>query len=153
MSAQRLLDVGLVLSTGLVCFARALNDVPKLLGIAGPVGPSALLGVAAAMCLGGLLHSRRLATVISDDITRMNPGQGFAATAVTGTLVLAASAWSLPVSTTHVACGALFGLGAVNGSARWDTISRIAGAWLVTLPLAALMGAATASLAKLLVGA
>ena len=43
----------------------------------------------------------------------------------------------MPVSTTHVSCGSLFGIGLATGKAHWGTIGRILGAWVLTLPLAA----------------
>jgi inorganic phosphate transporter, PiT family len=57
-------------------------------------------------------------------------------------LVIAASRWSLPVSTTHVSVGALFGIGVVNRTARLRTVLTILLAWITTLPLAAAMAAA-----------
>jgi PiT family inorganic phosphate transporter len=57
--------------------------------------------------------------------------------------VIGASCFGLPVSTTHVNCGALFGIGAVTGQARWRTIGKILLAWVTTLPLAAALGAAS----------
>ena len=48
-------------------------------------------------------------------VTDMNPGQGFTANALTALLVIGASRLNLPVSTTHVSCGSLFGIGAVTG--------------------------------------
>jgi len=63
---------------------------------------------------------------------------------VTASLVLLASPLGLPVSTTHVSCGALFGIGVSNGEARWKTIGAIAGAWTVTLPAAAFLSALAA---------
>ncbi len=54
-------------------------------------------------------------------------------------LVLFASRLGLPVSTTHVSCGALFGIGLVTQQARWMTIGRILVAWVTTLPVAALL--------------
>jgi len=44
------------------------------------------------------------------------------------------------VSTTHVSCGALFGLGTVTGQAHWGTIGKILAAWVTTLPLGAVLG-------------
>jgi PiT family inorganic phosphate transporter len=67
----------------------------------------------------------------------MNDGQGFTANAVTASLVLLGSAASLPFSTTHVSCGALFGLGTATGGARRKMIVRIIASWVATLPLAA----------------
>jgi phosphate/sulfate permease len=57
----------------------------------------------------------------------------------TAMLVLFASRLGLPVSTTHVSCGSIFGIGAVNRSARWQTISKILLTWVTTLPVAALI--------------
>jgi PiT family inorganic phosphate transporter len=56
-------------------------------------------------------------------------------------MVLVASRFGLPVSTTHVSVGALFGIGAVNGSARWKTIAAIVLSWVLVLPLSALLSA------------
>jgi PiT family inorganic phosphate transporter len=66
----------------------------------------------------------------------MDPDQGFLANLVTSFLVIFASRWGLPVSTTHVSCGALFGIGIANGQARWGVIRTILLAWIVTLPFA-----------------
>jgi phosphate/sulfate permease len=63
----------------------------------------------------------------------------FLANLVTSFLVIFASKWGLAVSTTHVSCGALFGIGVANGQARWNVIRTILLAWLSTLPTAALM--------------
>jgi PiT family inorganic phosphate transporter len=78
---------------------------------------------------------------MSQRITSMNHGQGFTANLVTAGLVTMASRFGLPVSTTHVSCGSLFGLGAVTGSGRWGMIRAILLAWLVTLPLGAALAA------------
>jgi PiT family inorganic phosphate transporter len=66
----------------------------------------------------------------------MDPDQGFLANLVTSVLVIFASRWGLPVSTTHVSCGALFGIGIATGGARWGVIRTILLAWLLTLPFA-----------------
>jgi len=80
---------------------------------------------------------------MSQKITRMNPGQGFTANLVTSILVGTASRLGLPVSTTHVSCGSLFGIGVVNGTARLKMILTILFAWVTTLPLGALLAALT----------
>jgi len=94
------------------------------------------------MAVGGLLHGDRVARTMSTDITSLNPGQGFASSTVAGLLVLVATPLELPVSTTHVTCGALFGIGAVTGQARWKVVGQILTAWVTTLPVAAALGAA-----------
>jgi len=55
--------------------------------------------------------------------------------------VLVASKWGVPVSTTHVSCGAIFGIATSSGKTDWHLVQGIAGAWLATLPLAALLAA------------
>jgi PiT family inorganic phosphate transporter len=141
------------LSAGAVCFARALNDTPKLVAVllaSQAVAPRlGLVLVAAAMIVGGLLNSRRVAETMSQKITRMNAGQGFAANLVTAGLVAGASRLGLPVSTTHVSVGALFGIGAANGTARARTVLAILIAWITTLPA----GAALAAIVYLLLAA
>ena len=70
------------------------------------------------MAIGGLLNARRIAETMSHKITAMNHGQGFCANLTTGILVIPASVFGLPVSTTHVAVGALFGIGLTTGQAN-----------------------------------
>jgi inorganic phosphate transporter, PiT family len=145
VSAQRLLDGLHYLSAGLVSFARGVNDTPKIVALTLMLAPfaqdSAFALVGMAIAAGGLLGARRVAETMSKKITVMNPGQGLTANLITSGLVLSASPLGLPLSTTHVSCGALFGIGAVTGQARWRTIAGIVGAWVVTLPLGAALGA------------
>jgi len=132
------------LFSGAVGFARGLNDTPKiaaLLALGSLAGFPALALVGVAMASGGLLAARRVATTMAFRITAMNEGQAASANFVTAGLVVIASPLGLPVSTTHVSCGALFGIGTVTGEARWRTIAGILTAWVVTLPLAAALAA------------
>jgi PiT family inorganic phosphate transporter len=139
-----------VLTAGAVGFARGLNDTPKILAIligAGALGVHDGIGlVAVAMAAGGILAARRVAHTMAHGITGMNHGQGFTANLVTAALVTLASPLGLPVSTTHVSCGALFGVGAVNGEARWPVIGQVLLAWVTTLPVAMLIAASFAFL-------
>jgi PiT family inorganic phosphate transporter len=141
INGQRLLDAGHFFSAGAVSFARGLNDTPKLvaLGLAVSVLDPAwsVVLVALFMALGGLVHSRKIAETVGKRITPMDSDQGFVANLATSFLVIVASKWGLPVSTTHVSCGALFGIGIANGQARWPMIRTILLAWLLTLPAAA----------------
>jgi PiT family inorganic phosphate transporter len=141
VSAGNTLDKFHFLSSGMVSFARGLNDTPKiaaLLLFAPAFGVTAsLITVGLVIAVGGMLSARRVAETMSKKITPMNHGQGFTANLVTGIIVIGASRFGLPVSTTHVSCGSLFGIGAVTGGARRKTIVTILLSWLVTLPLAA----------------
>lgn len=146
VSAQTVLDSAHYLSAGAVSFARGLNDTPKIVAlvVAGGLGLNwGVPLVALFMALGGLLHAQRVAETMSKRITAMNPDQGLTANVVTSLLVIVASRWGLPVSTTHVSCGALLGIGATNGQARWGVIRNIVLAWVVTLPVAAALAAGT----------
>jgi len=102
---------------------------------------SGLLLVAVMMTAGGLLQSRRVAETMSRRIADLNPGQGLTANLATAGLVLGASRLGLPVSTTHVSCGTIFGIGLVNRSARGRTIAQILLTWVTTLPVGFLLGA------------
>jgi PiT family inorganic phosphate transporter len=144
IDAQWILDRCHVLSAGAVSFARGVNDTPKIVALliaaqaAGLSSSAGLAAVGGIMAVGGLLSARRVAATMSERITTMNHGQGFTANLVTALLVTTASRFGLPVSTTHVSCGSLFGLGVVTRQGRWATIRAIAGAWVITLPVAAL---------------
>jgi PiT family inorganic phosphate transporter len=145
VSLQTLLDRLHYLSAGAVCFARGLNDTPKVVALLVAAEavhlPLASSIVAAAIAVGGLVSAKRVAETMSHQITAMNHGQGLTANLATAFLVVWASRWGLPVSTTHVSCGALFGIGAVTGQARWGAIGSIAIAWVTTLPVSAALAA------------
>ncbi|MEM9251667.1 MAG: inorganic phosphate transporter, partial [Planctomycetota bacterium] len=146
IDAQSLLDKSHLLTAGAVSFARGLNDTPKIaalmIGLTLVTDASAVVIVGVAMAVGGLLAVRRVAKTMSYHITGMNDGQAFTANLCTAFLVIVASKWGVPVSTTHVSCGSLIGIGAVNRQGRWKMIGTILMAWVITLPVAALLGAA-----------
>jgi PiT family inorganic phosphate transporter len=149
ISAQQALEGIHYLSAGVVSLARGLNDTPKIVAllVAGrAVGlPGWTVAVAAAMAAGGWLAARRVGETMGHRITAMNEGQGFSANLATAILVIVASGLGLPVSTTHVSVGALFGIGCVNRKADPRSIVSILGAWFTTLPLAAVLSAAVFS--------
>ncbi len=151
----RLLDGLHYLSGGAVGFARGLNDTPKivaLLLVVEVVTPTmGLWLVTLLMAAGGLLNARRVAETMSRKITPMSPGQGLTANLGTALLVTLASRLGLPVSTTHVSVGGLFGIGLITGQARWRTVLTIVLAWVTTLPLAAALAAAVAFGARAMV--
>lgn len=141
------------LAAGLTCFARGMNDAPKVLALAaagGTLGFPAFLAGALAMGAGGLWAGRKVTETLGTRVTAMEPDQGLAANAVTAFLVAFASRWGLPVSTTHVASGAVIGLGMRRDASalRWDTVKAMAAAWVVTVPAAALLAAAVVLLRR-----
>jgi PiT family inorganic phosphate transporter len=145
VTTQQLMDKAHFGSAGIVSFARGLNDTPKiaaLLLVAQALDIRwGLIAVAAAIAVGGWLNARKVAETMSHKITRMNAGQGLAANLSTGVLVTLASLFSLPVSTTHVSVGSLFGQGLVSRQANLKAVSGIVLSWVVTLPCAAAMSA------------
>jgi PiT family inorganic phosphate transporter len=148
VAAQPAVDAAHWLSSGAVCFARAVNDTPKmaaLLLVSGAAWvhgntPAVLLLVTVAVVLGGAIQSRKVAQTMSRRITDLNTGQGLTANLITAAMVIGASRMGVPVSTTHVSCGSIFGISAINGKRNWSTIAGILVTWVTTLPLAVLLG-------------
>jgi len=143
INMQAILDKLHFLSAGLVSFSRGMNDTPKIFALLLAANlfqiHIGLTAVAVAMALGGLLHSRKVAEKISRQITPLNHGQGFTANLVTGILVIFASRMGVPVSTTHVSIGALFGIGISTGKINKAQLTQIVFSWVLTLPVAALL--------------
>ncbi len=146
IGAQQIMDAGHFLSAGTVSFARGLNDTPKIVALL--LLWKALdvrwgfVAVALTMAVGGLLNARKVAETMSKKITAMNHGQGFTANLTTAMLVVAASVYGLPVSTTHVSVGSLFGIGLTTGKANPRVVGAIVLSWLITLPCAAIVAGA-----------
>lgn len=141
-SIARIKDRLHIFSAALICFARGVNDTPKLaaLLIAAHLldSSSSVLMIAMIMALGGVLYARRVAHTMSHRITRIGHTQGLAANLITALLVLFASKFGLPVSTTHVSVGSIAGVGASADTLNRAAMRNIILSWLATLPLAAL---------------
>lgn len=136
-------------------FARGLNDTPKIAGLgfffyaaldpAVTVAPRWFFFVlAAANALGGIVMGLRVTETLAHKVTRMDHLEGFAANLATSAMVVATAVHGFPVSTTHVSSSAILGMGLRKGRSGVD--ARVAGeialAWLVTLPVAGLLGVA-----------
>ncbi len=145
ITAQSLVDTVHYLSAAAVSFARGLNDTPKIVGLLLVTRALdlklSMLAVAVAMAVGGWLNARRVAVTMSKKISKMNDGQALTANLVTAFLVIFASRFGMPVSTTHVSVGSITGIGIVNGTADFSVITGIATSWLLTLPIAAIISA------------
>jgi PiT family inorganic phosphate transporter len=103
-----------------------------------------ILSCQAAMALGTLFGGWRIVHTMGSRITHLHPVQGFCAEAGgAGTLFLA-TFFGIPVSTTHTITGAIVGVGAARkvAAVRWNVASNVVTAWILTMPAAALMGAA-----------
>jgi len=141
VSTQKVIDCFHFISAGSVGFARGLNDTPKIVALVIVIRAVGIrwgmIAVALGMAVGGLLSARKVAITMSRKITPLNHGQGFTANLVTAVLVIFASRQGLPVSTTHVAVGSLFGIGLATRQANPRVVSGILTSWILTLPIAA----------------
>jgi PiT family inorganic phosphate transporter len=146
VKGRRVLDVAHFISAGSVCFARGLNDTPKIVALLLVVKALGLewgmVCVALGMAIGGLLSARRVAETMSRKITPLTRYQGLSANLVTAALVIFASRLGMPVSTTHVSCGSLFGIGLITKQANLRVVTEILLSWLITLPVAIILGGA-----------
>lgn len=136
------------LSGAAISFARGLNDTPKIVALllvaaAGAVKLNFAV-VAAAMAAGGMLGAARVAKTMSKRITPMATQEAVTANLVAAALVTLASGFALPVSTTHVTSGSIFGIGILRrGEADWRRVREILLAWVATLPMGAALAAVT----------
>ncbi|MGH9380194.1 MAG: inorganic phosphate transporter [Thermoanaerobaculia bacterium] len=154
VEASRLVRAANWLTSGLVGFARAWNDTPKIAAlalVAMPAGGSARLPfllVTAAMALGGLVSGRRVLRTLSARVTRLPVGESLAASTASAALVGLASFHGLPLSTTHVTTGAIVGAGLARDrrSVHLRVVRDIVLAWIVTLPAGAILAFVALSL-------
>jgi inorganic phosphate transporter, PiT family len=144
---QQIVDGIHVFSAGIVSFARGLNDTPKIVALLllseGTSVQGGMLAVGLGMAVGGLVNARKVAETMSYKLSTIQHGQGLAANLVTGSLVIAASRYGLPVSTTHVSVGAIFGAGLLSRTAHPAVFYQILLSWVLTLPTAALLSGGT----------
>lgn len=134
-------DAAHIASAVCICFARGVNDTPKLAALlmtAQAIGVrAASVAITVAMVLGGLIFARRVAQTMSLGIAPLDHSRGLSANLVTAGLVLLASKFGLPVSTTHISVGSIVGVGLGGRAINWQTTRSILLSWVGTLPLAA----------------
>lgn len=134
-------------------FARGVNDNAKLAAIAALGFPVlgadlwlAFVVTAAAMTIGSYAAGLRVTHTLGERVVHMDQDTGLAAALVAAGLVMAASFYTLPVSTTHVSTGAIVGAGLRQGrgAVEWRRVGSLVGAWVGTLPIAAALGGGAA---------
>lgn len=93
--------------------------------------------------LGTLFGGWRIVHTMGTRITKLRPVGGFCAETGGAMVILVASKFGIPVSTTHTITGAIVGVGATNrlSAVRWGLASRIVWAWVITIPASAAMAA------------
>lgn len=143
----RRLQIG---SAGCVALAHGLNDAQKSMGIitlglfAGHLIPSlhiplwVIFSCAVVMGLGMASGGIRIIKTVAYSITDLKPIQGFAAEMSSSIVILGASLWGMPISSTHMIVGSITGVGSEKGlkGVRWKTMQKLGFAWLMTLPVA-----------------
>lgn len=125
-SLRTLFHLPLILSAALLSFAHGANDVANAVGPLAGILHSAQSGAiagqvslpfwimligASGITLGLFLFGPRLIRTVGEQITRMNPMRAFCVALSAAITVILASALGLPVSSTHIAVGAVFGVG------------------------------------------
>lgn len=145
-----------LVSSSLVSLAHGSNDAQKTMGIV-----TALLvatgnirsfvvplwvAVAAnsAIAFGTLFGGWRIVRTMGFRITKLDPIHGFSAETTAAGVILGSSFLGIPVSTTHCVSGSIMGVGATRrlSAVRWGVARRIVWAWLITIPMSALMAGA-----------
>ncbi len=146
------------ISASLYSLGHGGNDAQKTMGIIavllysqGMLGPQfyvplwVVLSCQAVLALGTLFGGWRIVHTMGSKITRLNPMQGFCAE-TGGALTLFGATWlGVPVSTTHTITGAIIGVGAARrvSAVRWGVAKGIVVAWVITIPMAGAIAAAT----------
>ena len=150
---------GQIGSASLVSLAHGTNDAQKTMGIIflalmsyGSVSKSqaapplwVIVGCAIAMASGTYLGGWRIIRTLGKGLVEIKSPQGMAAESSSAAIILLSAHFGYALSTTQVCTGSVMGsgLGKPGGEVRWGVAGRMVVAWLVTLPLAGLVGAVT----------
>jgi len=153
-------------------FSHGTNDAQKTIGIILPllfsIGyygasvdpnhlpvPSWVILISySAIALGTLSGGWRIVRTMGYKITRLRPVHGFAAETAGAVTILGASALGIPVSTTHIISTSIMGVGTTMGAStvKWGVARTIAIAWILTIPLAALIGFVSFAVIRVIIG-
>jgi len=147
-----------LVSAALFSLGHGANDAQKTMGIilalliaGGKVDASSdvptwvVLSAHSAIALGTLFGGWRIVRTMGTKLTKLQPMGGVAAESSSAAVLFFVSAKGIPVSTTHTITGAIVGVGSANrlSAVRWGIARRVAWAWVLTIPGAAIMAAAT----------
>jgi PiT family inorganic phosphate transporter len=142
-------------SASIVAFSHGLNDAQKSMGmitlgllasgfLTSPQIPLwVILSCALMMGLGTASGGWRIIRTMGFRITKLEPIQGFAAELGASCVILGASLWGMPVSSTYMIVGSITGVGAAKGmkAVKWDVAKTMALTWIITLPGSAFFAA------------
>jgi PiT family inorganic phosphate transporter len=153
---------GQIASASLISLAHGTNDAQKTMGIItlalvahgtidADAGVPAWVVVAAAVAIGAGTYCGgwRIIRTMGARLTDITPQQGFSSDSSAAAVILTSSHFGFPLSTTHVATGAILGAGVgAKQRVRWSVAGRMVMAWVITLPAAGLVAAAMYGLAE-----
>lgn len=159
-------------SSAAYSFSHGTNDAQKTMGIivpllfsAGYFGATAnynalptpmwvILMAHAVIALGTLCGGWRIVKTMGYKITKLFPVHGFAAETAGAATILSASAMGIPVSTTHIICSSILGVGSGMGTrmVNWLVARTIVTAWILTIPISAAIGFVAFKVLVLFVG-
>jgi len=155
---DRLFRRGQLFSAALYSLGHGTNDAQKTMGLiyillitTGRISSTAkvpiwvILICHAAIALGTLFGGWRIVKTMGQKIAKLRPVGGFCAETGGAIILLGTAAAGIPVSTTHTITGAIMGVGATHrlSAVRWGVATRIVWAWVLTIPAAAIVAAAT----------
>jgi PiT family inorganic phosphate transporter len=155
---------GQIVSGGLLALAHGTNDAQKTMGVItlalvanGSLAANAdpptwvIASAATAIALGTYSGGWRIIRTTGTRIIKMDAAQGFSAQGAGAAVILASTHFGFPLSTTHVINGGVMGAGAGKrvSAVRWGVAGNIVFAWLLTLPAAAAIGAATYGITRI----
>jgi inorganic phosphate transporter, PiT family len=97
----------------------------------------------AAIAFGTMFGGWRIVKTMGSRITKLQPFGGFCAETAGAITILGATAFGIPVSTTHTITGAIVGVGTTKrfSAVKWGVAGRIVWAWILTIPLSAAVAA------------
>jgi inorganic phosphate transporter, PiT family len=144
-----------LVSAGLYSLGHGGNDAQKTMGIiTGLLVASGhlqkfevplwvVLISHAAIAFGTMFGGWRIVKTMGSKITKLQPMGGFCAETAGAMTLIGATLSGIPVSTTHTITGAIIGVGATRrlSAVKWGLAKRIVWAWVLTIPLSALMAA------------
>jgi PiT family inorganic phosphate transporter len=104
-----------------------------------------VVSAATAIALGTYTGGWRIIRTMGSRIIKMDAAQGFSAQGAGAAVILTSTHFGFPLSTTQVISGGVMGAGAGKrlSAVRWGVAGNIVGAWVLTLPAAAAIGAVT----------